>query len=92
MTTQSYSVMYVLDLASLWLILKYAVALSKQFVKTSLFYYVQAMLICFCTVWRSYIHSNTWIFSLSDGVADILAICMDAWVLGAVAKGRYSLN
>lgn len=50
------------------------------------------MLICFCTVWRSYIHSNTWIFSLSDGVADILAICMDAWVLGAVAKGRYSLN
>lgn len=53
---------------------------------------MQAMLICFCTVWRSYIHSNTWIFSLSDGVADILAICMDAWVLGAVAKGRYSLN
>lgn len=29
MTTQSYSVMYVLDLASLWLILKYAVSRSS---------------------------------------------------------------
>lgn len=32
------------------------------------------------------------IFLLSDGVVDVLAICMDAWVLGTVAKGRYSLN